>query len=90
MLYLIAHFQKISKGVTPWTPRFTVGRSWEANQVEKWRVGEGNQVSDNFIHPWALVNIVLKLFGSSAYFEVFTVCNVQIWLFSKGVKNFPS
>ena len=31
-----------------------------------------------------------KMIGSSAYFEVYTVRNAQIWLFSKGFKNLPS
>ena len=31
-----------------------------------------------------------KIMGSSAYFEVFTVRNVQIWRYSKGFKNLHS
>ena len=33
-----------------------------------------------------------KMMGSSVYFEVYSVRNrnVQIWRFSKGLKNFPS
>ena len=31
-----------------------------------------------------------KIMGSSAYFEVYAVRNVQIWRFSKGFKNLPS